>query len=72
MCRVCLDLPMKDGLSSVAWSKLMERHSIEKDNKVLEAYKISQVSMHIVPIILHMYVHNLFPYNYSSNMNCLL
>ena len=41
---MCHDLPMKDGLSSVAWSKLMQRHSLEKEDKVLEAYKISQVS----------------------------
>ena len=43
VCRTCRKLPMKDGMSNVSWSKLMQRHSIEKDNRVLEAYKLSQV-----------------------------
>lgn len=34
---------MKDGLSEVAWSKLIERHSAENDARVIEAYKISKV-----------------------------
>ncbi len=34
---------MKDGLSSMAWSKLVETDSAERDKRVLEAYKLSQV-----------------------------
>ena len=34
---------MKDGLSSVAWSTLVSGHSTEKDHRVLEAFKMSQV-----------------------------
>ena len=41
--KTCRSLPMKDGLSSVAWSKLMERHAAERDPRVLEAFNISQV-----------------------------
>lgn len=43
VCRTCRKLPMKDGMSNVSWSKLMQRHSIEKDSRVLEAYKLSKV-----------------------------
>ena len=43
VCKVCRKLPMKDGLSSVAWSKLVERETAEKDDRVSEAYKLSQV-----------------------------
>ena len=43
VCRVCSNLSMKDGLSEVAWSKLIERHSAENDARVIEAYKISKV-----------------------------
>ena len=42
---MCSSLPMKDGLSEVAWSKLMERHTIENDSRVIEAYKVSKVHM---------------------------
>ena len=38
---------MKDGLSEVAWSKLIERHSSEKDPRVVEAYKVSKVKIMI-------------------------
>ena len=34
---------MKDGLSEVAWRKLMERHTAENDSRVSEAYKVSKV-----------------------------
>ena len=43
VCRVCSNLPMKDGLSEVAWRKLMERHTAENDSRVIEAYKVSKV-----------------------------
>ncbi len=43
VCKVCRHVPMKDGLSNVAWTKLVERDSEEKDGRVLEAYKLSQV-----------------------------
>ena len=46
VCRVCSRLPMKDGLSEVAWSKLMERHDSESDSRVTEAYKVSKVQMY--------------------------
>ena len=37
-------------MSNVSWSKLMQRHSIEKDSRVLEAYKLSQVCSTFVRI----------------------
>ena len=43
VCHIYKQRIAKDGLSSVAWSALMERHSTEKDSRVLEAYKMSQV-----------------------------
>ena len=43
VCLVCSDLPIKDGLSDIAWSKLMERYSTENDARVIEAYKVSKV-----------------------------
>lgn len=42
--QVCKDLPAKDGFSSVAWSRLTERQSVETDRRVLEACKLQQVS----------------------------
>ena len=46
--RVCSSLPMKDGLSEVAWSKLTERHAAENDSRVIEAYKVSKVHVYSV------------------------
>ena len=43
ICKVCQHVPVKDGFSTVAWKKLTERHSSEKEDRVLEAYKLSQV-----------------------------
>lgn len=43
VCHTCKQLTMKDGLSSVTWSTLVHGHSTERDNRVLEAFKMSQV-----------------------------
>ena len=43
VCRVNRQLTVKDGLGGMAWSLLMQGHSTEKDSRVLEAYKMSQV-----------------------------
>ena len=48
VCHTCKQLPMKDGLSTVAWSTLVSSHSTEKDARVLEAFKMSQVHLHSV------------------------
>ena len=63
VCRTCRKLPMKDGMSNVSWSKLMQRHSIEKDNRVLEAYKLSQVCCTSVRI----YTHSLYQRAYANS-----
>lgn len=34
---------MKDGLSEVAWSKLVERQAAERDPRVLQAFNLAQV-----------------------------
>ena len=47
VCHTCKQLAMKDGLSSVAWSTLMNGHSTEKDTRVLEAFRMSQVHVHV-------------------------
>ena len=44
--RVCTahrPLAGRDGLGGVAWSLLMQGHSTERDSRVLEAYRMSQV-----------------------------
>ena len=43
VCHANRQIAVKDGLGGVAWSLLMENHSSERDSRVLEAYKISQV-----------------------------
>ena len=45
ICQAYSNLPMKEGLSHVAWSKLMERQSTENDARVIEAYKVSKVQI---------------------------
>lgn len=42
--KICLHLPMKDGLSEVAWAKLVEREAAERDTRVLQAFNLAQVS----------------------------
>ena len=51
--KVCGRIPVQDGFSHVAWSKLMDRHSSEHDSRVLEAFKVSQV---VCVCVLFMYV----------------
>lgn len=41
--KTCRNLPMKDGLSEVAWSKLSERQVAERDTRVLQAFNLAQV-----------------------------
>ena len=41
--QICKNQTAKDGFSSVAWSKLVERQSVETDQRVLEAHKLQQV-----------------------------
>ena len=43
VCKACRSLPMKDGLSDLAWSKLLQIHAIEKDSRVSQAFDIAQV-----------------------------
>ena len=50
-------------MSNVSWSKLMQRHSIEKDNRVLEAYKLSQVCCTSVII----YTYSLYQRAYANS-----
>ena len=43
VCRLCKTQTIKDGFSRAAWDTLVQRHSTEPNEKVLEAYKISNV-----------------------------
>jgi len=43
VCRICKTQTIKDGFSRAAWDTLVQRHSTEPNEKVLEAYKISNV-----------------------------
>ena len=45
VCRVCSRMHLKDGLSAVAWGRLMEAHAAESDKRVMEAYKLRQVGV---------------------------
>ena len=45
--RICRDSRgdgTKDGIRGVAWNQLMRHHSQERDVRVLEAWKLAQVS----------------------------
>lgn len=44
ICRQCSDDATKDGIRGVAWNQLMKHHSQERDVRVLEAWKLAQVS----------------------------
>ena len=35
---------MKDGLSEVAWGRMVERQAAETDSRVLQAFNMAQVS----------------------------
>lgn len=50
--RICTKMNLKDGLSTVAWDRLMEAHSMERDKRVMEAYKLRQVSTDIDSCLL--------------------
>ena len=41
--KTCRSLPMKDGLSDVAWAKLAERQALERNASVLQAFSLTQV-----------------------------
>ena len=41
--KTCRSLPMKDGLSEVAWAKMVERQAAERDTRVLQAFSLAQV-----------------------------
>ena len=44
ICRQCSGDATKDGIRGVAWNQLMRHHSQERDVRVLEAWKLAQVS----------------------------
>lgn len=48
--RVCSKMNLKDGVSAVAWTRLMEAHSVERDKRVMEAYKLRQVGVVLVGV----------------------
>ena len=39
--------PIKDGLRNTAWGALLSHHSVETDRRVIEAYKIARVCLHV-------------------------
>lgn len=41
--KTCRSLPMKDGLSEVAWAKMVERQAAERDTRVLQAFSLAPV-----------------------------
>ena len=43
VCRLCKTQAIKDGFSRAAWDTLVQRHSVETNEKVLEAYRLSNV-----------------------------
>ena len=45
VCRVCSKMHLKDGMSALAWSRLVEAHATERDSRVMEAYKTRQVGV---------------------------
>lgn len=50
VCHACKHHAISESIGSEAWSLLMERHTNERDSRVLEAYKMSQV--------IHMYMYS--------------
>ena len=44
ICRQSAGDSTKDGIRGVAWNQLMRHHSQERDVRVLEAWKLAQVS----------------------------
>ena len=53
VCHACKHHAISESIGSEAWSLLMEKHSTEKDSRVLEAYKMSQV--HFTCIYMYIY-----------------
>ncbi|XP_072173528.1 uncharacterized protein [Diadema setosum] len=47
ICRCCEGDTAKEGLRTVAWNFLMIRHSREKDDRVMEAFRVGQVDAHL-------------------------
>ena len=45
ICRHCGGDSTKDGIGGVAWAQLMRHHSLERDVRVLEAWKLAQVGL---------------------------
>ena len=45
ICRHCGGDSTKDGICGVAWAQLMRHHSLERDVRVLEAWKLAQVGL---------------------------
>ena len=45
VCRHCGGDSTKDGIGGVAWVQLMRHHSLERDVRVLEAWKLAQVGL---------------------------
>ena len=43
ICRCTAGDSIKDGLRTVAWNSLLRAHSMERDNRVLEALNVGQV-----------------------------
>lgn len=53
ICRHCSGDNTRDGMCGVAWNQLMRHHSLERDVRVLEAWKLAQVRLvfrHVLPI----------------------
>ena len=53
MCRLCKTQDIKDGFTQAAWDILMHRHSVELNEKVLDAYRLSNVCGCLWSLILY-------------------
>lgn len=40
-----------EGMSNVVWNMLMIRHSKERDERVMEAFRVGQVSLYSISMI---------------------
>ncbi|XP_065063821.1 transmembrane protein 232-like [Rhopilema esculentum] len=47
VCQLPRDQPLKDGLRNAAWAALLSHHSLERDRRVLEAYKIARTEVNL-------------------------
>ena len=53
ICRSLANDKNKEGIRTAAWNILLRAHSLEKDDRVLEALKVGQVRQLILKIIFN-------------------